>query len=401
MAVKASHSAAFGTTSDRFSCAGIYPKSLAPGTCISSTYKVKEEVKSLHLHSRSPKLVLLQDAQRGPGCHEIPLDLTAMAAAKTTSRQNKPYWSRESDHPHKARLDSDSHRRALQLQKLRERISLGPGTYNIKGISDPESTKVYMSISRSGPRMNPENRFVEGLPGPGYYGSPEGKLRNYQQAKKAASRKGMMEASGRQDTQLPVLSSNLPPGHYTDAEAQPLLKTDVGKRGQFDTHTGPRFKPHKPWHSLAPGQYGEPSLAPLSTTARAQPPGFAHGKRLARDGGRLEISSLVHAPRSPDDPGPGHFHTEKQDLATMARRPSTAPDVSFNARHDRRTLFDDVKRSAARTMTAPAQYNIKTSATLRRQPTTNKGQMASTVPRFTIRGQQHSYAVERLRSQSR
>eukprot|EP00045_Choanoeca_perplexa_P023083 m.12202 g.12202 ORF g.12202 m.12202 type:complete len:272 (-) comp9910_c0_seq1:27-842(-) len=271
-------------------------------------------------------------------------------------------------------------------------MSRGPGTYATYGMSDSESRRVYVSIDRVGPRFQPENRTQARLPGPGHYGIAEAKLEAHHQRSKAASIRGMLDSQGRVATDEPVLGSNLAPGHYSKASIQTLIKPSVGLRGPYDVQSGKRFAKVKPWHSLGPGHYGQPSLDPMSTSRKTTTPALSKSARFGKTGDRLATLSLQHAPRPVNDPGPGHFYT------TTASRPATAPEVSFNARHDRRTLFDDVVRQAQRQMTAPAQYNIRTAETTR---TTVPGNMSSSVKRFKIPGQSHHYAVERLRSSSR
>eukprot|EP00043_Microstomoeca_roanoka_P016144 m.163988 g.163988 ORF g.163988 m.163988 type:complete len:437 (-) comp16397_c4_seq2:5028-6338(-) len=365
----------FGSQSARFSVAGTYPRSLRPGTCIAACYTSKDE-----------------DRRRGPGMHNVPLDDTYKSATKTTSRSVEAEWSRQSNHPHRQRLGNSTVHQRLKKQKEKEARHLGPGSYPIKSFGEDTYGKIPMSLNSTGPRLTAASKAYERLPDPTAYADARDKYETYAKGRASPSKRGIMEASGRNEIFSPKHGVDLAPGQYADAYPRSLLTPSVTERGPYDVYTAKRFAAPKRDYELVPGQYGVPDLGGLSSSPRPRTAEFSKIDRFPRATGmRIDMRPGI------DSPGPGHY-TPALLLPTTPPHHQRRKDA-FGATSDRKTVFDEAIRQGMRTPTDPAEYSPSirgTTHVARKYHQTYASALKSSVPRFEFKGQTPAFAAERL-----
>eukprot|EP00055_Hartaetosiga_balthica_P015525 m.92288 g.92288 ORF g.92288 m.92288 type:complete len:290 (+) comp8887_c1_seq1:71-940(+) len=212
--------AAFGSNSHRFSVAGISPRAKKVGTCISSTYAIKNE-----------------ETKLGPGCYNIHYDETSKAAMHSTYKIQGSEWDRTDGNATTMHLGHSSHHRKARKERNSEARNLGPGHYNTKEFNS--YGKIPMSLSQSTKRFHKLTSLQETLPGPGGFSDAIEKRDKYLLARKNASTKAIMDSKGRGSELFGMKDDKLAPNRYCTTVTT-FVSTNTGKKSIFHTDT-PRF----------------------------------------------------------------------------------------------------------------------------------------------------------------
>lgn len=278
----------------------------------------------------------------GPGVYET--DTGAFDDVSIARRASGPGWSRAYETSHMIALpyllNKEEWERKLELKR-----GLGPGTYN------PKDAECERNFSR-GLLDTREPRFRESkisiTPGPGTYGKngvPHTLLE--EKTRESVGRVGLLDCGGASGRNLPNLGSRLGPGTYKmTSSVDELIQKRVSTRGPYDVFSADRGKPIKTGHlahkmsGLGPGQYNLKSfIDEKSTKDQKYKGGFGKAAQYPVPPiDRIIVSNLSLNPRTPSEPGPGHYDAADPNSKRCSYTVSAPPFLSSSERMDRMAI---------------------------------------------------------------
>jgi len=234
-------------------------------------------------------------------------------------------------------LNKEEWERKLELKR-----GLGPGAYNAKDIvCDKKFTRGLLDTR--------ESRFRDSkisiTPGPGAYGKdgvPHTLME--EKSKESVGRVGLLDCGGPSGRNLPNLGSRLGPGSYKMfGSVDELLQKKVGNRGPYDVFSADRGKPIKTGHlaqqtsGLGPGQYTLKSyIEEMSSRDQKYKGRFGRGAQYPVPPiDRIIVSNLNLNPRTPLEPGPGHYDPTDPNFKRQSNASSAPAFLSSSERMDR------------------------------------------------------------------
>ena len=278
----------------------------------------------------------------GPGIYET--DVGAFNNVSVARRASGPGWARAYEMSHMIALPYLLNKEEWE-RKLELKHGLGPGSYNAKDVVCERNFSRGL-LDTCEPRFRESKVSI--TPGPGTYGKdgvPHALLE--EKTREAVGRVGLLDCGGPSGRNLPNLGSRLGPGTYKMTSAiDELIQKKVSTRGPYDVFSADRSKPVKTGHlacntsGLGPGQYTLKSfIDEKSSKDQKYKGGFGKAAQYPVPPiDRIIVSSLSLNPRTPSEPGPGHYDSVHPNLKRKSHVVSAPAFLSSSERMDRMAI---------------------------------------------------------------
>jgi len=276
----------------------------------------------------------------GPGSYET--DVGDFDDVSVARRASGPGWARAYEMSHMIALPYLLNKEEWQ-RKLEQKRGLGPGTYSVKDEAACHNFARGLLDTRE-PRFRESKMSI--TPGPGTYGKngvPHTLME--EKSREAVGRVGLLDCGGPSSRPLPDLGSRLGPGTYKmTGSVDELLQKKVSTRGPYDVFSADRSKPITTGHlaqqtsyNLGPGQYSlKSSIDEMHSPNQKYKGGFGKGAQYPRPPiERIIVSSLSLNPRTPSEPGPGHYDAMDPALKRKSYAVSAPAFLSSAERMDK------------------------------------------------------------------
>jgi len=278
----------------------------------------------------------------GPGAYQT--DVGAFDDVSVARRASGPGWARAYETSHMIALpyllNKEEWERKLELKR-----GLGPGAYNAKDVVCERSFSRGLLDTRE-PRFRESKLSI--TPGPGTYGKdgvPHALLEG--KSRESVGTVGILDYGGPSGRNLPNLGSRLGPGTYKmTSSVDEVIQKKVSKRGPYDVFSADRSKPIKTGHlaqktsGLGPGQYNLKSFIDESFSQdQKYKGGFGKAAQYPVPPiDRIIVSNLSLNPRTPSEPGPGHYDAMDPNVKCRSSAVSAPAFLSSSDRMDRMAI---------------------------------------------------------------
>ena len=279
----------------------------------------------------------------GPGAYET--DVGAFDSVSVARRAAGPGWARAYEMSHMIALpyllNKEEWERKLELKR-----GLGPGAYNAKDVECENSYQRGILDTRE-PRFRDNKASI--APGPGTYGKngvPDTLLE--EKARESCGRVGLLDCGGPYGRSLPTLGSRLGPGTYKlTSSIDDVVQKKVSTRGPYDVFSDDRGQPMKTGHfaqkktyNLGPGQYNIKSgIEDMHSQDQKFKGEFGIGAQYPCPPiERIIVSNLSLNPRTPSEPGPGHYDAMDPSFTRQSHAVSAPAFLSSSERMDKMAI---------------------------------------------------------------
>jgi len=278
----------------------------------------------------------------GPGAYDT--DVGAFDSFSVERRASGPGWARAYETSHMIALPYLLNKEEWQ-RKLELKRGLGPGSYDAKDVVADKNFSRGLLDARE-PRFRESKVSI--TPGPGTYGKhgvPHTLLE--EKSQEACGRVGLLDCGGPSGRNMPNLGSRLGPGTYKlHGSIDELMQKKVGTRGPYDVFSADRSKPIKTGHlaqqtsyNLGPGQYSLKSYIDELSSHQNYKGGFGRGAQYPVPPiDRIIVSNLNLNPRTPSEPGPGHYEPVDPTTQRQSHIVSAPAFLSSTERMDRMAI---------------------------------------------------------------